>query len=78
MMKPRTFPSMAKAMKWLAKHGRGRALHLAIMHDDWCPSGTGGRGCTCTPHVMVDELTAETVQRGEREEREWLSRHERN
>lgn len=77
-MKPRTFDTLTKAAKWLAEHRRGHAVHLLVLHDDWCPSGAGGRGCTCTPHFLVEDLTPETLQRGQRDQQRWLSRHERN
>ena len=77
-MSPRTFDTLDKVGDWLAEHGRGRALHLLVLHDEWCPSGDGGRGCTCSPHFLIEALTPETLLRGQRDQRKWLSRHERN
>lgn len=70
-MKPITFRSMDEAQSWMIEHGRGKTLHLFILHDDGCPKQKGW-ACACHPDYVVEELTAESYERGERGQRDWL------
>lgn len=54
-----------------------RTYHTIVRHDGWC---TFGRDlpCICNPTYELEDLTVETFQAGENEQRQWLSRHKSN
>lgn len=49
--------------------GDRRPVHLIILHDDDGCSAPEAP-CSCTPSYVIEDLTAENVQRGARGERE--------
>jgi hypothetical protein len=48
----------------------GMAVHQTILHDDKCTPSS----CTCSPHYIIENLTAETWIEGERRQQEWIKK----
>jgi hypothetical protein len=47
------------------------AYHLIILHDDACTPGA----CVCEPEYVIEGLTPETYERGQRAQAEWVRGH---
>lgn len=49
----------------------GGMVHAVILHDDDCPERYQRGACTCTPDVVLEELTVESIERGAEGEKNW-------
>lgn len=48
----------------------GMAVHVAVLHDDACTPGV----CVCSPHYVLERLTAATLEDGQRQHAGWVRR----
>jgi hypothetical protein len=63
------FRSQLELAQWSAEHGRGKALHVQVLHDENCTPDV----CSCNPIYEVEPLTVESYLEGAKAQRKWVS-----
>lgn len=72
---PITFKSRAELMEFLTSGApEGHMIHVLIVHDNGCPAPD--RPCICQPEYVLEELTADSYQRGVEAEQWWRQRQQ--
>lgn len=71
------FQSEMDAYAWLMEHGRGKALHISVLHEGYCTQGDNSP-CNCPATYMVDDMSVGRLWLNAKPEADWRDRHRSN